>query len=313
MAGPEDHQLAGDADDKANFDVVRQGFDRDQVRQYVQNVDLHVRRLSADRDEALSQVVELSERLEVAHREIAALTEGRGTTTGQAAPNRQVQVAKVEAAEITGRAQVAAENTWAAAEQASAALRDRYTHLIRELDKQHADIQVEHRAIMDAAHGHVRKMTVEADRRQAEIDERAERERQRIESEFDQTMTTRRADLEREIESRHAASTAQARRTVEEANAKARAAVAEANKRLSDLVAVRNQIADHIRGTREVIEQGSALLEPVENEAEVLASAKPLEHEKPAKNTEKTEKANDKPHSVPQQREARQGAPSTVD
>src|SRR6266511_4264958 len=97
------------ADDRepVGFTVVRHGFDRTQVRQQMVELTQAVEKASA----------ELHGELEIARREIAALTERLDTQGDEASSTRILAVAKSQAAEVTARARVAAEQTWAAAEQ----------------------------------------------------------------------------------------------------------------------------------------------------------------------------------------------------
>src|SRR5262245_41992384 len=115
------------ADDRepVGFTVVRHGFDRTQVRQRMTELAEAAQRATAERDEAVEQVAELHGELEIARREIAALTERLDSQGDEASATRILAVAKSQAAEVTTRARVAAEQTWAAAEQASSTMRDR--------------------------------------------------------------------------------------------------------------------------------------------------------------------------------------------
>src|SRR5207245_9674109 len=109
------------------------------------------RQASGGRDFARQQLSELTGQLETARREIAELRDRLGKPGKEAAtPNREerdarvLEVAKSQAREITERAKGAAETTWAAAEQASAELRDHCQRLLADLDRQHKEIHTTH-------------------------------------------------------------------------------------------------------------------------------------------------------------------------
>ncbi|WP_436493730.1 hypothetical protein [Actinokineospora sp. HUAS TT18] len=261
------------------FTVARHGYDRTQVREYVERTEADTLRLAAERDEARAAAADMSGRLEQARREIAALTERLdkiGTAAAAAAaPNAQeratraVEVAKAQAAEITTRAQAAADTAWSAAEEASTALRERYQKLLADLDRQHDEIHAKHLSIMTDAQAKVEAMTTAAEAQQRQIDEQAERDRQRVEQAFQEDMSGKRAELHREIESARAASNEEARRRVQEATDEADKRIAVATSHVERLTALREQLAGRLRGTYDLLTKSTALLEPLEAEAEL--------------------------------------------
>ncbi len=265
--------------DHADFSVVRHGFDRTQVKQHVQRLADEAARAAAERDDARGRVDELAGQLELARREISALNERLdkiGTAAAAAsAPNaaeraaRSLVVAKAQAGEVAARAQAAADTAWSAAEEASSALRERYRRLLADLDKQHTEIHAAHRTIMDEAKAKVTAMTTVADQRQKEIDDKAERERQRVEQQFQQETAARREELAREVDAARAASTEEAKRRVQEAKDEADKRIATATSQVERLTALREQLAGRLRGTSDLLNQSAALLEPLEAEAEL--------------------------------------------
>src|SRR5919198_1429024 len=145
MAHPEEPPPGGPV---AAFSVVRQGYDRTQVNRYFRQLEA-----------ARAQIATLSNRPEP-------------PTVAEAAPPlrddraaRVLAVAKSQADEIIARAQNAAEQTWAAAEQASVALRERYQQLLADLDRQQAEIHTAHQTIMESARARSEEMTAAAERR----------------------------------------------------------------------------------------------------------------------------------------------------
>ncbi|MGQ0840806.1 hypothetical protein [Actinokineospora sp.] len=282
--------------DPEGFAVVRHGFDRTQVKQYLQRLEHDALRSAAERDEARSQLADVSNQLDQARRENAALTERLdkiGTAAAAAnAPNaaeraaRALDLAKTQAAEITSRARVAADNTWSAAEQASTALRERYRKLLTDLDRQHAEIHTAHKSIMDEARTKVTDMTTVADQRRKDIDDKAERERQRIEQQFQQEITTKRDELHRDLDAARKATTDECRHRVREATDEADKRIATATSQVERLTALREQLAGRLRGTNDLLAQSANLLAPLEAESELAPDSVESLRAKPSGTTQ---------------------------
>src|SRR4051794_5839356 len=219
------------ADDRepVGFTVVRHGFDRTEVRQRIEELARAAENASSARDEAVEQVAELQGELEIARREIAALAERLEAQSDEESATRILAVAKSQAAEVTARARVAAENTWAAAEQASAAMRDHYRALMSSLEEQHAELTRTHKSMMASAKTQVEQLTTEAERRRKAIDKEAEQDRVRIDREFSESIALKRDTLRRELE--------EARATCEREVAERLAAADEEARRRVDSVA----------------------------------------------------------------------------
>lgn len=257
-----------DAADDVNFAVVRHGFDRTAVRQHVAELVQRAERAEADRREAQAQAAELQGELEIARREITALAErldSIGTPEG-ADGARLLEVAKSQAAEITARARVAAEETWSAAEQASATLRDRYRSLLDVLDEQHKELNSTHQSIMRAAQAQAEELTTVAERRRRELDAEAERDRIRIDREFSESVTAKRQALARDLEQRRAACDQEIADKLRAAEEEARRRLNSVNEQVRQLSDVRAQLSERLRETHELLERSATLLEPVELE-----------------------------------------------
>jgi len=259
---------AVDDRDPVGFTVVRHGFDRGEVRQRMDELSASLERVTSERDEAAAQAAELRGELEIARREIAALAERLESQGNEESGARLLAVAKSQAAEVTARAKAAAEQTWAAAEKASADLRDHYRSLLKSLDEQHAELNRTHRSMMESAKARVEQMTTEAERRQEAVDKAAERDRVRIDREFSESMTTKReslrqelakakSDSEREVTSRLAAADEEARRRVDAVTAQ-----------VNQLKSIREQLSGRLRETKELLDLSTSLMEPVDGEAE---------------------------------------------
>jgi chromosome segregation ATPase len=255
------------ADDRepVGFTVVRHGFDRTEVRQRVSELTEATEKATAERDEAIEQVAELQGELEIARREIAALTERLDAQSDEESATRILAVAKSQAAEVTSRARVAAEQTWAAAEQASATMRDRYRALLASLDEQHAELSRTHKSMMTSAKAEVERMTTEAERRRETIDKEAEQDRVRIDREFSESVTVKREALRKELDEAKAASDREVASRLS-ADEEVRRRVDSVTAQVERLTSVRDQLNERLRDTKELLDLSSSLLEPVEGE-----------------------------------------------
>jgi colicin import membrane protein len=274
MADVEDPRQGGPV---AGFTVARHGYDRLQVNRYFQQLEAKARHASAERDTALQQVADLTAQVETARAEIAALTERLDKVTkeatvqtrDEAAAARVLEVARSQAGEITERARLAAETTWAGAEQASAALSERTQALVAALEQQHKDIHAAHTSIMEAAQAKAEELTGAAEQRRREIDTAAERDRVRIDREFSESMNAKREALRKEVEAARAKSITDATRRVRDAKEEAARRIAAATAEVDRLTALREQLAGQLRGTHTLIESASDTLKPLDQEREM--------------------------------------------
>lgn len=252
--------------DPVGFTVVRHGFDRTQVRQRMTDLSETVEKATAERAEAVEQVAELQGELEIARREIAALAERLEAQSDEESATRLLAVAKSQAAEVTARARVTAEQTWTAAEQASSELRDHYRALLATLDEQHAELARSHKSIMASAKAKVEQMTTEAERRREAIDKEAEQDRIRIDREFSESMTTKREALKRELEEARAECDREVADRLAAAAEEAKQRVDSVTDQVQRLTSVRDQLNERLRDTKELLDMSTSLLEPVEGE-----------------------------------------------
>lgn len=192
---------------RTDFDVVLRGYRRGQVRRYVRAVEEELKLLAADRDANASLAQSLATEVEQLRVRNARLTRqldevSRSPVSAEAVPprlRRMVELAKEEAAEITARAQAAAEHSWATAEEAAGRLRARYADALTEMDRSRREVEVEHRTLLHQARVDASVMTTQADRRRTELDDQASRRRERVESDFEVAMAGRRAEAMREL------------------------------------------------------------------------------------------------------------------
>ncbi|HEX5115888.1 MAG TPA: cell division protein DivIVA [Pseudonocardiaceae bacterium] len=293
MARPEDRELVPL---KPGFDVVWHGFDRAQVKQYLEDLEDEIKLISADRNAALSQVADLTEQLRAAHTRITEL--GKQVTELVELPKnpddlddrckRMVQLAHHQAAEITARAQAAATHSWSGAEDAAAKLRSGYEKLLSELDRQRQEVRSQHSQVVDQARTHVVEMTTAATNRRHELDKQAEQRRIQIEDEFDRSMANKRQALAKEIEHQRAESRAEAERRVREATEDAERRVREAaehadrtmrdtsdectrrvsdaTRQVQDLQSLRKRISEQLTAAHSLMRDAGPLLEPMDDE-----------------------------------------------
>jgi cell division septum initiation protein DivIVA len=229
---------------RTDFDVVVRGFRRGQVRRYVRAVEEELRLLTADRDANASLAESLATEVELLRAQNTRLTRqvddlSRSPVPPDAVPprlRRMVELAKEEAAEITARAQAAAEHSWATAEEAAGRLRARYADALTEMDRSRRETEVEHRNMLQQARVDASMMTTDADRRRTELDEQAARRRERVESDFDIAMAGRRSEAMRELAQRKMTAHREATHLVDDATAKASQLVGDATSEATRLV-----------------------------------------------------------------------------
>lgn len=254
---------------RTEFDVVLRGYRRGPVRQYVQSVEEELRMLAADRDANADLAESLTKEVERLRAENARLERkidqlSRTPIEPEMLPERlrrMLELAKEEAAEITARAQAAAEHCWAAAEEAAGRLRARYEESISELDRRRRAMEAEHRTLLQQTRVDVAVMTTEADRRREELDRQAARRRERVETDFELAMSARRSEAMQEIAKQRLAARAEADRLVQEATAEARRRLDVAQRRVDQLRDLRGELADRIRGAREALTDAAPLLQ----------------------------------------------------
>ncbi len=263
---------------RTDFDLCWRGYDRHQVQHYVHGVEDELRLLSADRDAALARAEALARQLEAARGENSELRarvdrvcrapiDPDGLTERL---RRRVELAHDEAAEITTRARASAEQHWTDAERAADRLRHRAEHLVAELDRRRADMETEHRELMDRAHEQVEALTRQAERRRRELDEQAEQVRRQVAADFEQAMALRRAEATRAVAEQQRSAQARADRLVREATEHAHRIVAEAEQRVDVLRRHRAHLAEELRAAQAILAEAEPLLRPLPEEAPTI-------------------------------------------
>jgi len=257
-----------------SFTVTRHGYDREQVKAHARELAERALRADADRNEARQEVAELQGELEIARREVTALSErldaiGKPDPASTESSDRMLEVAQTQADEITGRARAAAEDSWAAAEKASSELREKYRRMLAELDTQHAEIHETHKSIITAARTQADELTSIAQRRRRELDASAERDRVRIDREFSESMNAKRAALEHELTQRREACVAEVEKKLRDAEEEAQRRSATVTEQVKRLTEVRAELSERLRGTQELLARSVDLLKPEEAEEEL--------------------------------------------
>ncbi|NIJ11020.1 DivIVA domain-containing protein [Saccharomonospora amisosensis] len=255
---------------RIEFDPALRGYDREQVRRYVEDTEAELRLLAADRDAALrraEELVALVDDLRVRNRELQASLDRLCRTPPDPAVlplhlSRMVELAQQEAAEIRNRAEAAAERTWAAARESAARLRARHERLLSELDRRRGELEQQQRELMREANRQVEELLAEAGRRRRELGEQAAAHRRQVRHDFEVAMAARRERAEREHADRAAAARAEAAEMVARAREEADRLLAAAEREATALRAVRDDAAARIASARGILTRAMPLLEP---------------------------------------------------
>lgn len=253
---------------RADFDVVWRGYDKRQVRRYVEAVEAEVRVLAVDRDAAVARADDLARQLEATRSEIRELRDqvdriSRTPIEPDALTERlrrMAELAHEEAAEITDRARAMAEHHWMTAERAVTRVRERSERLVAELDASRREAQAEHQVLMRQAGERIAATARRAERRRHELDERAAALREEVRTDFELAMSARRAEAMTAMAEEEAAARARAGQLVREATEHGRRIVAEARQRVDELRSRRDRIAAGLRDARQLLADADPLL-----------------------------------------------------
>jgi cell division septum initiation protein DivIVA len=273
--------MANAEDAEPDFPVARHGYDRAAVREHLRRLATSAEAAVAERDRATADAKDLAAHLSAARRQVESLKKRLDEIDGPNGTNpsaehraaRMLQTAKAQADEILSRAQLAAETSWSAAEQASGALREHYQRMLADLDRKHAELHVEHTTFLRTTREQAEQLTGAAERRTREIDDGAERARRQIDEDFQQFVERQRVGLAGELESQRTASTAEAQRRVEHARAEAERRIAVATEEVRRLNELRERLAERLRGTTQLLASSAPLLEPLEGEVTTMPAS----------------------------------------
>ncbi|OZM71796.1 hypothetical protein CFN78_18380 [Amycolatopsis antarctica] len=261
---------------KADFDVVLRGYDRTQVQQYADGVEAELRLVTGDRDAEATHARRLAwqlEELRTDNRELRA-TIGRISRSPidsgalQERLRHMLELAREEADETTERAQEEARRTLAEAERSATALTRHLEQRAAELNRRAAEMEAEHTALMDSGRARVAELDAEAERRRTRLDQESTSAREQAEADLTSAITTRRQQALDTAREREQAAATLAERTVRDAGARAHDMVAAAESEVRTLRELREQVARQLSGTRTLLSDSLALLEPDESTAE---------------------------------------------
>lgn len=253
---------------RTDFDVSWRGYDRDQVLRYVHGVEAELRLVTADRDAAAAETESLATQLEASRSEVRELRARldqvcRTPIDPETVPGRlrrMVELARLEAAEITTRAQIAADQTWNTAQDAAQRLRKRSEWFLADLEAQRTAMVTEYRELMTRAHTEAETMSREAERHRIEQDEAAEQHRTQVTKDFELAMLARRVEARRDIAEQRRAAQADAERIVAEARAEASRIVQAARREADALRQLKDGIAERVRAVSRLLSDASPLL-----------------------------------------------------
>ncbi|MBM7772668.1 chromosome segregation ATPase [Actinokineospora baliensis] len=230
----------------AGFDITKRGYSRAQVEEHLERLDAELQLLHGDRNAAVSQATDLAKQLESARGEMSDL---RGQIDRLSQPpttleglserlQRMLRLATEEAQETRSRAEADAGHLRAKAEADASALRQRYEKLIAELDARRAEMEAEHRGVVDKARTDAEQTVARARSEAARIEAESEQRRTTVEEDFDIAMSARRTEAMRSLAEQEATSKSEAERRVreatEEANRRRHDAATEATARLQE-------------------------------------------------------------------------------
>src|SRR5919197_2890204 len=141
------------------FDVTKRGYNRMQVNEHLEHVQNQLVMLAADRNNVAAQADDLARQLEGARSEIDEL---RGQVERRALPpttleglserlQRMLRLAQDEATETKARAEAEAGHIRDKAEADANVLRERHEQRLTELDVRRAEMEAEHRGVLEQA------------------------------------------------------------------------------------------------------------------------------------------------------------------
>lgn len=248
---------------RTDFDVVLRGYERGQVQRYVQSVETDLRLLATDRDAAIARSEDLARELDALRAENARLRQrvdriSRAPIAPDALPERlrrMAELAHEEAAEITARAQAAAEE-----------MADRLRLRAEQLDRRAAAMDAEHREVMRSAQAEIDTMTERAEERRQRLDDEAAALRKQAAADAETAAAARRAETARAIAEQEEAARRRADELVRDATKEAERIVGAARRQADVLREHRDRLAAELRDVGELLADVEPLLVPLPEE-----------------------------------------------
>ncbi|WP_024796598.1 DivIVA domain-containing protein [Tomitella biformata] len=195
----------------APFDIVRRGYDRDQVLEFLRRFDAELRLTATDRDAAAAQTNDLAAQLDDARDEIDQLRSeidrlSVPPTTAEGMSDRisrMLRLASDEVAEMRARAESEAAEVVSVAEQDADEMRAAQQAKLSELELRRQTLEKEHQQTMTLAREHADKIKLaaqsERERLDAEAQARRDRTYEELRAHTEETKRIAAAEAERRI------------------------------------------------------------------------------------------------------------------
>ena len=202
MTDPRDDVLAYH-DGGPTFDVVRKGYDREQVAETLAGLDADLRVALADRDAAVSRSADLARQLQALHGEVESLRRRAASASAPTFENmgerisNMLQLAEDEAAEIRRSAQEQAAALQASVAAEAEALRERVAGEERALGERSAASQAEAERLVTEGRRVREQLLADGQQQQADLIAAGEAEHERLltETEVYRTAVSRADEL----------------------------------------------------------------------------------------------------------------------
>src|SRR4051812_32398732 len=282
MTDPRDDLLAY-RDGGPTFDVVRRGYDREQVAETLAGLDADLRVALADRDAAVSRSADLARQLQALHGEVESLRRRAASASAPTFENmgerisNMRQLAEDEAAEIrrSAQEQAAALQSQVAGEAAALqaqvaaeveAIRERIAGEERALGERSAAARAEAERLVTEARQHAEQiaavaqaraddLVMKAQEKAARLDADSQARRAKVEEDFEIAQRARRTEAARVEDERERSSVAAAQQRIAAADDQAHRTVGEAEASAAAIRAVRDDLTRRLTEVRALLGQ----------------------------------------------------------
>src|SRR3954468_14413738 len=271
MTDPRDDLLAY-RDGGPTFDVVRKGYDRDQVAEVLAGLDADLRVALADRDAAVARSADMARQLQALHGETEALRRRAASASAPTFENmgerisHMLQLAQDEAAEIRRVAEEQAAAQQAAIAAEVEAIRERIAGGGRARGERAAASQAEAERLVTEARQHAEQiaavaqsraddLVTKAQEKAARLDADSQARRAKVEEDFEIAQRARRTEAARVEDERERSSVAAAQQRIAAADDQARRTVGEAEASAAAIRAVRDDLTRRLTEVRTLLGQ----------------------------------------------------------
>ncbi|WP_290062914.1 DivIVA domain-containing protein [Amycolatopsis solani] len=271
----------GGGEDVARFDLAWRGFNRAQVKEYVDWAEAEIRRLTAERDAARRRGAELAEQNGELRVKIDRISRTPIAPDAlQERSRRMIELTREEATEITAQATETAARIVREAEAEAVRLTAEERRLVAEAEAERDRHRAEHEELIRAA-----------EQRRRDLDEAAAHRRAELEEDHKRAMTIRRAEAMRELAAQDEAARAKADQLVAEAAQRGEAMVGAAEREVAALNEVRDKLHASLTGCRTLLTEAAVALDdrpaPFDPEATLpmpMSKRVPVQRRSPADN-----------------------------